>query len=123
MRFSKFLVFVSIFTLASLLYVYQQSEIFRLAYETQKRLNVYQDLFDKNTVLRYNIEKNGSLIRIGNMLSQASDFQMPDSYQLVKLGVVAEGANRNYPMVKRENFVSRLLGVRREAEARTTINP
>jgi hypothetical protein len=122
MRLSKFLVCVSVFTLVSLVYVYQQSEIFRLAYAAQKRLSVYQDLLDKNTVLRYNIEKSASLIRIGNKLSQGSDFQMPDSYQLVKLGVMAEGAESSAPVAKRENIASRFFGVRREVEART-INP
>lgn len=121
MKLSKFISIVGLFTCISLLYVYQQSEIFRLAYTGQKHLTVFQELLDKNTVLKYNIEKNASLIRIGNKIYEGADFQMPDSYQLVRLERSLENL-KNEGLPKKENIVSRIFGVRSQAEART-INP
>ena len=85
MRLNKFLSMAFFVTFFSLLYVYQQSEIIRLAYAGQKQRMVFQDLLDKNSVLRYNIERSASLVSIGSNISGNSDFQMPDKYQLVKL--------------------------------------
>jgi hypothetical protein len=55
---------MGIVTLFSLLYVYQQTEILHLAYVGQKRVTAFEDLFDKNSVLRYNINKSSSLVHI-----------------------------------------------------------
>ena len=120
MKLSKFLLMVSFITLFSLLYVHQQTEIFRLAYTGQKKLSVFQDLLDKNTILRYNIAKNASLTRIGNKVSLAYDFEMPDTYRLVKLTHPLLRVSQRMP--KKETLLSRLFGVKREAQAKT-INP
>lgn len=107
-------------TFFSLLYVYQQSEIIRLAYAGQKQRMVFQDLLDKNSVLRYNIERSASLVSIGSNISGNSDFQMPDKYQLVKLTPTSEGV----ALTSAENsggseIISRILGLNRRAEAKT----
>ena len=91
MRLNKFLSMVICVTLFSLLYVYQQTEILRFAYVEQKQRSAFQVLLDKNSVLRYNIEKNCSLVNIGGSVSNPSDFQMPDKYQLVRLVPSQEG--------------------------------
>jgi len=105
-------------TLFSLLYVYQQTEIFRLAYAGQKKLVYSDELLDKNSILRYNIEKRASLVQIGNKFSGCADFQMPDSYRLVRFTPTKRGVK----ILNRQTLASRLFGIKRQAEAKT-INP
>lgn len=122
MKFSNFLMVLAFVTMFSLLYVYQQTEIFRLAYDGQNKLSKVEDLLDKNTILRYNIARNASLIRIGNKVSSGSDFQMPEGYRLVKLSQPLEGLAVSQYVPKKETMVARIFGIKRQAEART-INP
>ncbi|MFA5004763.1 MAG: hypothetical protein WC561_01385 [Candidatus Omnitrophota bacterium] len=122
MRLTKFLSLTVFITSFSLLYVYQQSEIFRLAYLGQKKQACFNEILDKNTALKYNIKKDSSLVRIGNKISGSSDFQMPDSYRFVKF-VSSPGG---YKLAKieraRPTLLSRIFGINREAQAKT-INP
>ena len=106
----------------SVLYVYQQSEIVRLAYAEQKQHVAFQELLDKNSILRYNIEKNCSLVNIGSTLSARSDFQMPDKYQLVRLVPTKAGVAFAEASSSKETLLSRIFGPNSQAEART-INP
>lgn len=122
MRLSKFISVIALITLFALLYVWQQTEIFRLAYIGQKNLGVFQDLLDKNTVLRYNIGRNASLVRIGNKVSDEMSFQMPDTYRLVRLQSSNEKLKVTGQTSKRESLAFRLFGIKRQAEAKT-INP
>ncbi|MGA2774611.1 MAG: hypothetical protein ABSE81_00890 [Candidatus Omnitrophota bacterium] len=122
MRISRFVTVVSFITCFSLLYVYQQSEIFRLAYVGQKNQVSFQDLLDKNTILRYNIERNASLISIGNKISKEKDFQMPDSYRLVKLSPTKEGFRISPESPSKQTLIARIFGIRSQAEAEI-INP
>jgi len=121
MRLSKFLLVVACVTLFSLLYVYQQTEIFHLAYAGQKRFAIYQDLLDKNTILRYNRARNTSLACIGNTISKNIDYEMPQTYRLVRLQRPQKIKVSQY-VPKKENILSRLFGIKREAQAKT-INP
>jgi len=122
MRLSKFLSTTGFITLFSLLYVYQQTEIFRLAYVGQNKLTFCQDLLDKNSILRYNIEKRASLVTIGNKISESAEFQMPESYRLVRLLPTKEGLRARNQSPNRQTLLSRLFGIKRQAEAKT-INP
>ena len=122
MRLSKFLLTISFITLFSLLYVCLQTEIFRLGYVAEKNQAVFQDLLDKNNILRYNIERKASLVHIFNKVSDCADFEMPDTYQLVRLISLKEGLGTRARNLKRENFVSRFFSIKRQAEAKT-INP
>ncbi len=122
MRLSKFLSLTTFITLFCLLYVYQQAEIFRLAYIGEKKAVYFADSLDKNTFLRYNIEKNASLVRIGNKVFQDRDYQMPDTYRLVRLARPLENLKLAQVKYKQENLFSRLFGIKRQAEAKT-INP
>ena len=106
-------------TSLAVFYVWQQTEIFRLAYEGQKKMAAFQDYFDKNTVLKYNIEKGASLVRIGNKLSQDAAFNMPKTYQLVRLSYPLEGSSAGGEVVQKESLAWRIFGVRRQAEAKT----
>lgn len=124
MRLSKFLSLVAFITFFCLLYVYQQTETFRLAYLGQKKMVAFQDSLDKNTLLRYNIKKTTSLIRIDNKVSEYAHFEIPDSYRLVRLTYPQEvfRVAEQPRSFKRENIVFRLFGIKREALGKT-INP
>ncbi|MCK9571707.1 MAG: hypothetical protein M0Q96_00275 [Candidatus Omnitrophica bacterium] len=122
MRLTKFLSLTLFITSFSLLYVYQQSEIFRLAYLGQKKQVYFNEIMDKNTVLKYNIKKDSSLVRIGNKISGSSDFQMPDSYRFVKFISSRGGLKVAKISRSRPTLLSRIFGINREAQAKT-INP
>lgn len=117
MRLSRFLSLVTFITALSLLYVYQQTEVVRLAYVGQKRMGIFEELLDKNSVLRYNLGKRISLVRIGE-LSENSDFQMPDSYKLVKLSASGQRLRVSAHKPSKENLASRIFGVKQEAQAK-----
>jgi len=118
MRLSKFLLLVASITFFALLYVHQQTEIFRLAYLGQKKLAAFDILLDKNSILRYNREKDASLIRIGDKVCENANFQMPDTYRLVRL-VSSKEIGINERISKKENIITRFFGIKRQAEART----
>ncbi|MBM3249263.1 MAG: hypothetical protein FJZ09_00240 [Candidatus Omnitrophica bacterium] len=122
MRVSRFLAIVSCVTCFSLLYVYQQTEVFRMAYMGQKRQSSVDDLLDKNAVLRYNIQRKASLVEIGNRISGSTEFQMPDTYRLVRVRPARNSLKLAQGPALRETLFSRFFGIKRQAEART-INP
>jgi len=122
MRLNKFLSLIISVTLFSVFYVYQQSEIIRLAYAEQKQHMVFQELLDKNSLLRYSIEKNCSLVNIGSTLSSRSDFQMPEKYQLVRLVPTKAVVTFTQGYGTKETLLSRIFSPNRQAEARS-INP
>jgi hypothetical protein len=125
MRLSKFLLLVTFITFFCLLYVYQQTEIFRFAYIGQKKSAVFHDSLDKNAMLRYNINQNTSLVLIDNKVSGYANFEMPNSYRVVKLVYPQEGlriANRSRTL-KLKNIATSLFGIKRQAEARTIDRP
>jgi hypothetical protein len=122
MKLPKFLSLVSFITMFSLLYVYQQTEIFRLGYVGQRKQALYQDLLDKNSILRYNIKSKASLAQIGNAISSNKDYEMPSTYRLVRLSPSREGLISGEQSLNRETVISRIFGIKRQAEAKT-INP
>lgn len=118
MKVSKFLLIVMFITSFCLLYVWQQTEIFRLAYLGQKNTSAFQDLLDKNIILRYNIKRNASLIRIADKVLEAKGFEMPETYRLVRLSYPGNPkAVKQLP--KRESLAFRLFGIKSQAEAKT----
>ena len=122
LKLPRFLTGAFLITFCSLLYVYQQSEIFRLGYSGQRKVAYFQDLLDRNTILRYNIEKNASLTHIGSKVSEAKDYEMPSGYRLVKLAGPSENLKLSNGLYNKTNIFSRLFGIKRQAEAKT-INP
>jgi len=122
MRLVKFLSITIFVTSVSLLYVYQQSEIFRLAYLGQKQQVFFNELLDKNTVLKYNINKGSSLVRIGNKVSASDDFQMPDTHRFVKFISSRDGLKVVQQSLPRPTLLARIFGINREAQAKP-INP
>lgn len=122
MRLPKFLALVFFVTSFALLYVWQQTEIFRLAYIDQSNFSTFQDLLDKNTILRYNIGRDASLVRIGSKVEQGLAFQMPQGYHLVRLTATKENSRFTRQAPKRESLAFRIFGIKRQAEAKT-LNP
>lgn len=118
MKLPKFLSLIIFITLFSLLYVYQQTEIFLFAYDGQKKQAVLQDLLDKNTILRYNIARNASLTRIGNKISNNADFQMPNAYRLVKLAQPLDSLEVIRYAPKKESMIASIFGIKTQAEAK-----
>jgi len=122
MKMSKF-IFVTVFvTSFCVLYVYQQSEIFRLAYLGSKKQNTYNELLDKNTALSYNIKKGSSLVNIGSRINGTSDFQMPDNYRFVKVVTSKDGLRPANQSQARAGLLAGIFSLMREAQAKT-INP
>ena len=119
MKLSRLILIITFITLFSLLYVWQQTEAFRLAYTGQKSLTTFQDLLDKNTVLRYNIQRNASLISIVNKVCDSADFQIPGKYQLVRVRSTGKTLRVAQRLPNKENMFTRLFGIKRQAEAKT----
>lgn len=119
MRIARFVVASSVLTCVCLLYVYQQTEIFSLAYRGHKQVVHMEDLLDKNTVLRYNIKKSGSLIYIGNKISQAAEFEMPVTYQMMTLAYRAKSSASGGVSAgtKKVGMLSRVFDIKSQAEA------
>ena len=120
MRLTRFFIILMSVTLLSLLYVWQQTEIVRLAYEGQKHYVCFQDLLDENSSLRYNLTKNTSVTNMAGLISSGSDFKMPDNYCLVKVNspqVRGQYARRR--SARKETMVSRVFNMKRQAEAKT----
>lgn len=118
MRLSRFIAVCLFITVLSLSYVWQQTEIFKLAYNGQKNFSRFQDLLDKNSILRYNLKKQTSLISIGSRISQSGDFRIPDNYCLVKLDYdnLEEGPAQRQENAK-VNLVAKFFSIKRQAEA------
>ena len=119
---SKFLSVTVFVTSFCVLYVYQQSEIFRLAYLDSKRQNTYNELLDKNTALSYNIKKGSSLVNIGSRISGTNDFQMPDNYRFVKVITSKDGLRPVNQSQAKTGLLASIFSLKREAQAKT-INP
>ncbi len=122
MKLSRFLFTVFFLTLLSLVYVWQQTEIFCLAYKGQRRLYAYQSLAEKNAILKYCKQSNISLTRITNKLNQKDGFQIPQTCRLVRLAMPRENFKARVNTPKKENFVSRFFSIKRQAEAKTIGN-
>jgi len=120
-KLPKFMLLVGFITFVSLIYVYQQTEVFRFAYDGQKKLSVFQELLDKNAVLRYNIARSASLVQIGNKVSVSANFQMPNGYRFVKLTQPLEDLKVAQYIPKKENMFARFFAIKRQAEARTIV--
>ena len=122
MKLTKFFSTVVFITSFAVLYVYQQSEIFRLAYQGQKKQAVYTELMDKNTALKYSLNKSSSLVNIGARINAGNDFGMPDNYRFVKFVPTSAGLKLANQGQNSEGLLARIFGVKREAQAKT-INP
>lgn len=122
MRLSKFLIIIVFITCLCLLYVYQQTEIFRFAYMGQKRNIRLDELLDKNSILRYNIDSNSSVVNLADKLSANADFQIPENFRLVRVASSEASLKLREAPNGKPALLSRIFSIKRQAEAKT-INP
>ena len=121
MRITKFLIIALAVTFLSVLYVYQQSKIIHLAYQEQERLTLLESLVDKNSNIRYNINRQMSLVSIAGLWEEG-DFEWPHQKQLVSLSIAGQSFEDNKQVKQTESIFTRLLGLKSQAEA-TPIKP
>jgi hypothetical protein len=122
MRLSKFLIIIVFITCLCLLYVYQQTEIFRFAYMGQKKNIRLDELLDKNSILRYNIDSNSSVVNLADKLSANADFQIPENFRLVRVASSEASLKLREASNGKPALLSRIFSIKRQAEAKT-INP
>lgn len=116
MKFGRFILTALSVTVISLFYVYQQTNIYSLAYTQNKKSQAYQDLLDKNNLLRYNLNVLTSLSFMDNKVLAASDFEMPSEGCVVKMGFPKE------KVVIAKNKLAEVLsifGFKSQAEAKS----
>lgn len=86
MRLKYFFIFLSIGTLLSLLYTWQQIEIIKLAYQENSKNNAYKEMLDRNHYLRYNLSGLKSVLSLGNkLLDGTTNFELPKTRQMLTL--------------------------------------
>jgi len=120
MRLSKLLSIILSITFVSVLYVYQQSNIIRAAYQEQKKLALLENLVDKNNNIRYNLNRQMSLVSIDGIW-QEDDFEWPHQEQLVSLRTVESvKLDTSFEAKTTSNIFTSLFGLKAQAEATPT---
>jgi hypothetical protein len=61
-------------------------------------------------------------VNIGSKISKEADFQMPDSFKLMRLASSSHALRPSTKLAKGESLLSRLFGIKAQAEAKT-FNP
>jgi hypothetical protein len=110
-------------TFFAVLYVWQQTEIFRLGYLVQRELSSFHELLDKNSNLRYNLNKRTSLTHIDSKVSGYGDFQVPGSYLLVKVPRDEDERGEQTASSGPLGVITGLFSIKRQAEAKTINAP
>lgn len=99
MKVIHFLIFMAIITILSLVYVFQQTEILKLAYQADKNSSLFQELYNENIILKYNLDSLSSLPHLGKVLiNKEENFEIPKSSQLATLEVFSEGKETAGPL-------------------------
>ncbi|MCX7928003.1 MAG: hypothetical protein N2606_07760 [Candidatus Omnitrophica bacterium] len=118
-RLSQFFKVVTLLTTVAVLYVWQQTEIIKLAYDNHKNTNRFQELLDENSWLRYNLKKNASVVSLGNKGFAQEDFSMPSSYCVVTVNGKRTEASLYGKRLKNKTLFAGLLNLGKEAQAKT----
>jgi hypothetical protein len=120
MRTARLISAIFLFTFGSLLYVYQQTSIVGLAYQSGKKQAVLKELLDANNILRYNMNVISSLPYLDKkILSKDLSFEMPREQQLVRLSYSKEKVGISQELKKRNTLLAILFGAGKQAEAKT----
>lgn len=101
----------------ALVYVYQQTEIFYLAYLGGKKQTILADLLDKNNIFRYNINRLSSLPYLDNKILQNVDFEMPIANQLVRVAGISDNTQISPELERRPNLIVSFFGKAKPAQA------
>jgi len=121
MSLNKIFTIVLGITLVALLYVYQQSKIIQLAYQEQERLAFLENVINKNNNLKFNIDRQMSLVSIVD-LWQDGNFEWPHQKQLVSLSTIEQGLKASKQLKEKETIFTRIFGLKSQAEA-TPVKP
>lgn len=86
MRLKYFILILTIITSLSLAYVWQETEIIKLAYQSEARSRSRKELLDRNRHLRYNLISLKSCAYLGNkLLNDNSNYEIPKRSQMMTL--------------------------------------
>ena len=86
MRLSKFIKFMLLVTVLSLIYIHMQMQIFDLAYKGKRKEKKIINLSENNNMLTYNILQLKSACHLGlNLLEENSGLQFSDNNSIVHL--------------------------------------
>ena len=120
MKLLRVLLVICLVTLTALLYVYQQTQIFYLAYRNDKKQARLQESIDNNNILRYNIGVLSSLPYIEKkLLAKYSDFEIPEEQRMVKLNLITQRSQARQSTKKRTNVFARFFNsITKQAEAK-----
>lgn len=103
----------------AILYVWQNTQTFKLAYEMENKAGAYKELLEKNSLLRYNINVRMSSQEIGeSFLSKDNNLKIADSIFVVKAKSKAKETPAIYSKIGRENRLLRFFSPPAEAESR-----
>lgn len=69
MRLFRYIISISVFTIAALVYVHQQVELVKLGYEIDCKDRKVKEMLDRRDILRYNISNLESPSRLESALS------------------------------------------------------
>ena len=121
MGLNKIFIIVLGITMLALLYVYQQSNIIQLAYQEQERLALLENLINKNNNLRYNLDRQMSLVSISG-LWQEGHFEWPNRKQLLSFSTISQELEQSKQVKETESIFTRFFGLKSQAEA-TSVKP
>ena len=116
MGLNKILIIVLGITILALLYVYQQSNIIQLAYQEQERLTLLENLINKNNNLKYNVERQMSLVSVAN-LWQEGHFEWPNQKQLLSFSTIQQKPEQSKQIKEEESIFTHFFGLKSQAEA------
>ena len=120
MRLRRFSLLIFFITFMSLVCVYQQKQIFYLAYQGDRKQTKLQELLDRNNVLRYNLNVYSSLPYLDKRLFvKSADFEIPQVQRLVKLDFTQTKTRMTRNPEKNKNLFTNLFNIiTKQAEAR-----
>lgn len=119
MRIPRFALVCVSATALALAYVWQQTEIFRLAYVGQKQLGHFEELLDVNSALRYNLTRKTSVSHMGLQAAQGSEFHLPEQFCLLRVPGEQTVRSGRQQVEDKMTLIARMFGFRRQAEAQT----
>lgn len=107
MRTSRCILYTALGTVLCLFYVFQQTEIVKLAYKITSTEKILENALDKKTSLEYTLSSLESPLSLDkNLFLKNNGFEMAGKYKLVKVGkdkALAKGLPAKVVAVKTSN--------------------
>lgn len=108
MRILRYIISITILTIAALVYVHQQIELVKLSYEIDCKEKIFKDMVDCRDILRYNISNLESPSRLENALSSKKvAVSYPKRGQVIIMAK-APSESKNAPFLGVSNFEERV---------------